>query len=110
MFSATFTWEPGDYDDEFHRLNAIIDDIARSSPGFAGSEAWRSADGRKNCVTYYWASLDMLEAFSRHPAHCEAKRQYARWYRGFHVVISEVLRSYGDGGVDHVTPNERRGG
>lgn len=38
----------------------------------------------------------------------EAKRQYQQWYKGFHIVISEVIRSYGDGALDHITPNARQ--
>jgi heme-degrading monooxygenase HmoA len=58
-------------------------------------------------VTYYWRDLESLHAFSRDPAHVEAKRQYARWYRGYHVVIAEVVRAYGDGGFEHPVPSQR---
>lgn len=109
MYIASFIYEPGDYDAEFERLNAIIDAVARSLPGFLGSESWRSADGPRRQATYFWDSLDTLEAFAAHPAHLEAKRQYARWYNGYHVVVSELVRSYGDGAFDHLTPDGRRG-
>lgn len=108
MFSASFIFEPHEYDDEFHELNSKIDDLARSSPGFAGSESWLSADGARRNAVYYWESLDALEAFSKDPAHLEAKRRYAKWYKGYHVVIAEVLKTYGDGGVEHITPDTRR--
>ena len=50
MYSATFTWEPGDYDDEFHRLNDIIEGVAQSLDGYLGVESWQSADGaRRKC-------------------------------------------------------------
>ena len=49
-----------------------------------------------------------LRAFSVHPRHLEAKSQYTRWYKGFHIVISQVLRSYGDGTIAHITPNQRK--
>ena len=108
MYIAAFIYAPGQYDDEFHRLNGIIDSIAKSLPGFLGAESWQSAtDGRRN-ATYYWADLDTLRQFSAHPAHQEAKRQYARWYEGYHIVISEVVRSYGDNSLSHATPNERQ--
>ena len=107
MYSATFMWEPGEYDDEFHRLNEIIDAVACSLPGFVGVDGWQSADGKRRSAVYYWDSLDTLESFSRHPAHLEAKKQYSRWYNGYHVVVAKVLRSYGDGAFDHVTPNDR---
>jgi hypothetical protein len=32
--------EPGEYDTEFHRLNALIDEAATANPGFLGSESW----------------------------------------------------------------------
>jgi len=110
VYSAAFIWEPGTYDDEFHRLNAIIDGVARSLPGFLGVDAWQNADGSRRNATYYWDSLDTLKTFSTHPAHLEAKRQYARWYKGYHIVVSEVLRSYGDSHFAHITPNNRHSG
>jgi heme-degrading monooxygenase HmoA len=109
VYSAAFLYRAGDYDAEFHRLNAIIDEVARASPGFIGTESWQGADGLRN-ATYYWRDLETLKAFSTHPAHQEAKRQYARWYSGYHIVISQVLRSYGDGAIAHITPNERHRG
>ena len=98
-----FFWEPGTYDAEFHRLNALIDDVAQSLPGFLGAESWQSPDGSRKCAHYYWRDLETLQSFSNHPTHLEAKRQYARWYMGYHIVITEVLRSYGDGNFPHLT-------
>lgn len=110
MFSAAFIFEPGDYDDEFHRLNGLIDAAALATAGFLGSEAWQSADARIRNATYYWDSLHALQEFSRHPSHLEAKQQYGRWYKGYHIVVSEVVRSYGDGRIEHLTPNSRTAG
>lgn len=107
MFSAAFMWEPGQYDAEFDRLDGLIDAVARAMPGFLGVEVWVSEDGQRRNATYFWASLEDVQAFSQHPRHLEAKRQYARWYKGFHIVISEVVRSYGDGAFAHLTPNNR---
>jgi heme-degrading monooxygenase HmoA len=110
MFSVAFLWEPGDYDAEFHSLNARIDDVARALPGFRGVESWQATAGTRRNATYYWDTLETLQAFSTHPVHQEAKRQYARWYAGYHVVVAQVLRSYGDGAFEHATPNARRSG
>ncbi len=107
MYSASFIWEPGDYDDEFHRLNAIIDGVAASTPGFLGSETWHSPDGSRKKATYYWESLESLGVFSSDAVHRQAKQEYSRWYRAYHVIVAEVLRSYGDGGFEHITPNSR---
>lgn len=107
MYVASFIFEPGQYDSEFHRLNGIIDSVARSLPGFLGAESWQSPDGVRGNATYYWDDLETLKQFASHPAHQEAKRQYSRWYNGYHIVISQVIRSYGDGAWEHTTPNDR---
>ena len=107
MYSVSFIFEPGEYDAHFHELNALIDAAARATPGYLGVESWRSADGRRANATYYWDSLATLREFSAHPRHVEAKRQYRKWYRGYHIVIAEIVRSYGDGTFMHTTPNER---
>ena len=107
MFSIAFIFEAREYDDEFHRLDAQIGAAARSAAGFRGAESYREADGARRIAIYYWDTLKQLAAFSRHPVHLEAKQQYRRWYSGYHIVIAQVLRSYGDGGFAHITPNER---
>ena len=105
MFSAAFIFEPGEYDAEFHRLNALIDAVAQANAGYLGRESWAASEGTRRNVTYYWRDLDSLHAFARDPAHLEAKRQYARWYRGYHIVIAEVVRAYGDSAFAHPVPN-----
>lgn len=107
MYSVAFIFEPGEYDEEFHALDALIQEVAESMEGYMGKESWQSADGAKKNSTYYWKDEQSIKEFSSHPRHLEAKRQYARWYNGYHVVVSEVRRSYGDGGISHMTPNRR---
>jgi heme-degrading monooxygenase HmoA len=107
MYSASFMWEPGTYDADFQRLNKIIDDVARSLPGFIGIESWQNVDGSRRNAVYYWDSLGTLKTFSSHPVHLEAKKQYAKWYKGYHIVVAEILRSYGDDRIAHITPNSR---
>lgn len=107
MYSASFIFEPGDFDDEFHRLNTLIDEAANATAGYLGAESWYSKDGGTVNAVYYWDNLDALATFSRHPQHLEAKRQYQRWYKTYHIVVAEVVRSYGDGGLQHFTPNDR---
>ena len=108
MYSAAFIFRPGTYDEEFHRLNGLIDDAANATEGYLGAETWQSADGQTLNATYYWESLDALKSFSAHPHHLEAKKQYSRWYDGYHIVVSEVIRSYGDDTIAHLTPNDRK--
>ncbi len=108
MFSAAFIYQPGEYDAEFHRLNNIIQAAAEAMPGYLGVESWQSDDGTLKNATYYWSDLSALKEFSMHPSHLEAKRNYSRWYLGYHIVISEVIRSYGDGAFAHITPANNR--
>jgi heme-degrading monooxygenase HmoA len=110
MYSAAFIFEPGQYDAEFHTLNELIDKAARANDGFIGTESWQSADGKIRNVTYYWKTLESLKEFSHFARHLEAKRQYRNWYNAYHIVVSEVIRSYGDGRIAHLTPNERSSG
>lgn len=101
IFLATFTFRPGDYDDDFHRLDQRIAEAARGLPGYLGEETWENPASGQVSNTYYWSSREALEALIHHPDHREAKRQQARWLRGYQVVIAEVLDSYGDGGIAH---------
>jgi heme-degrading monooxygenase HmoA len=108
VYSAAFIFRPGNYDDEFHRLNNLIDAAAQSTLGYIGAESWQSADGKTINATYYWETLEALREFSQNADHLEAKKQVSRWYNGYHIVISEVLKSYGDNTLDHLTPNLRK--
>lgn len=101
MFTATFTFAKGDYDDEFHRLDQAIAEIARAIPGYLGEEAWENPATGLISNVYYWQTLEALRALIDHPRHLEAKRQHARWIQGYHIVIAQVLQSHGDGGVVH---------
>lgn len=80
----------GTFDDEFHRLNKLIDTAAKATEGFLSPETRQALDGKT------------LNA--NHP---EARKQVSRWYDGYHIVVSEVIRSYGDNAIPHITPNDR---
>jgi len=101
MFTSTFTFAPGPFDDEFHRLDKVIADIARSIEGYLGEEAWEDANKGLVSNVYYWETREALNQLIEHPSHLEAKRSQAQWLRGYHVVIAEVQGSYGDGGIAH---------
>lgn len=108
MLMASFIFTETNLDAEFFRLDALILQAAEDTPGYLGKENWQTADGAKRNSVYYWESADALRAFSSHPTHVEAKKQYEQWYGGFHVVISEVTKSYGDAAFAHLTPNSRK--
>jgi heme-degrading monooxygenase HmoA len=107
IYTASFMFEPGTYDDAFHALDALIEAAALATPGYLGNETWVAAKGTQRNAVYYWETLEALKSFSNHPKHLEAKRQYLKWDKSFHIVVAQVLRSYGDGGLSHFTPNSR---
>jgi heme-degrading monooxygenase HmoA len=101
MFTATITFAKGDYDAEFFALDDTIAEIARAIPGYRGEETWENATTGLVSNVYYWDSMQALQQLMNHPAHREAKAAQARWLKGYQVVIAEVVRSYGDGGIAH---------
>lgn len=103
MFSCSFIFKPGKYDEEFHRLDTSIDDYAKSLEGYIGVDRWFSEDGTVTNSIYYWRDMESVSLFARFPDHLEAKEHYARWYDGYHIVISDVTASYGDGRIPHIT-------
>lgn len=101
MYSATFTFAKGDYDDDFHRLDQVIADVARAIPGYVGEEAWESPSSGLISNVYYWQTLQALQQLMDHPRHAEAKRRHAQWIKGYHVVIAQVLQSHGSHNIGH---------
>lgn len=100
MYTATFIFAKRQFDDEFHRLDALIAEAAKATPGYLGEESWEnSATGLVSNV-YYWESLEALQSLMRHPAHLQAKAAQAHWLAGYQVVIAQVLRTYGDAQLD----------
>src|SRR4051812_40986801 len=100
MICCQFIFKPGTYDQDFHRLDAQIDQYARSLPGFQKVETWQSGDGAITNAIYYFADRDSLAQLTRLPEHREAKGQVQRWYDGYRIVVSEITATYGDGRLD----------
>jgi heme-degrading monooxygenase HmoA len=101
MYSATFTFAKGEYDEEFHLRDQAIAEVARSIPGYLGEETWENAAAGLVLTVYYWQTAEALQQLIDHPLHLAAKQLQGRWLRGYQVTIAQVLRSYGDGGIAH---------
>jgi heme-degrading monooxygenase HmoA len=104
MYSATFIFAKRQFDDEFHRIDQEIAEMARAAPGYLGEEAWENPSTGLVSNVYYWESLEALQALIEHPRHLEAKAKQGRWLAGYQVVISEVLRVYGDSKLESSLP------
>lgn len=101
MYTATFTFAKGQFDDEFHAVDNVIAQVARSIPGYLGEESWENHATGLISNVYYWKTMDALQELMKHPAHIAAKQRQALWLNGYQVVIAQVIRSYGDGGIPH---------
>jgi len=99
VYSATFIFRIKNYDSKFERLNNIINEAANTNPGFLGKESWYNEEENKRSVVYYWDSLESLKKFSSHPDHQKAKQNYKKWYSGYEVIITEVLKLKSDEGL-----------
>jgi heme-degrading monooxygenase HmoA len=102
MYSSTFIFAKKQYDDAFHRLDQMIAEMAKGIPGYLGEETWENPDTGLISNVYYWESLEALQQLVTHPRHLEAKARQGNWLAGYQVVISEVIRTYGDGGLSEL--------
>lgn len=96
-WSSTFIFAKKRFDDEFHRLDAIVAEAARAIPGYLGEESWENAATGLVSNVYYWSSLEAMRALMEHPAHLRAKAAQANWLAGYRVVVAKVMRTYGSG-------------
>ena len=96
MYSSTFILVKKQYDENFYRLDQAIAEAAKEIPGYLGEEAWENASTGLISNVYYWESLKALQELIKHPKHLEAKASQDDWLNGYQVVISEVIKIYGD--------------
>lgn len=101
MYTSTFTFKKKQYDEAFYQLDEQIARLARAIPGYLGEEIWENKDTGQISNVYYWDSLEALQSLISNPAHQQAKAAQAQWLDGYQVVVAQVLRSYGDGRLDH---------
>jgi len=110
MYTSTFTFAKREFDDEFHALDNTIAQIARAAPGYLGEESWENPSNGLVSNVYYWETMESLQALMAHPAHIAAKQRQQQWLAGYHVVIAQVVGSYGDGGIPHPLAAMKRSG
>lgn len=96
MYSSTFIFAKKEYDEDFYRLDEAIAQAAKDIPGYLGEESWENPSTGLISNVYYWDSLEALQALIQHPTHLEAKARQANWLDGYQVVISQVIKTYGD--------------
>jgi heme-degrading monooxygenase HmoA len=88
LYSATFIFSEGNFNEAFQRLDREIATMAKSIPGYLGEESWANPTTGLVSNVYYWETLEALQQLVHHPAHLEAKSRQADWLAGYQVVIS----------------------
>lgn len=104
VYSSTFIFATKQFDETFHRLDQEIASAAKAIPGYLGEESWENPANGLVSNVYYWESLEALQQLVQHPRHREAKAAQGNWLAGYQVVISQVLRTYGDATLGHLLP------
>lgn len=103
MISATFIFAAGQFDAEFHALDAEIAAAARLTDGYLGEESWEDRQNGRIANVYYWESEAGLQQLMQLPQHLAAKQRQQQWLNGYQVIVSQILRSYGDKQLPHPT-------
>jgi len=102
MISASFIFNKREYDDEYFALDGQIAEIARTTQGYIGEEAWQNTENSKVCTVYYWEGREGLRELMASAEHLRAKSLSSRWLAGYQVVVSEVIATYGTEDYDHL--------
>ena len=103
MYSATFIFDKKEFDEVFYKLDQAIAEVAKKTSGYIGEETWENPITGRISNVYYWQTMDGLNELVNHPKHLEAKAAQSNWLNGYQIVISQVIRAYGDGTISHPT-------
>lgn len=93
MYSSTFIFAKGEWDEEFYRLDEQIAAAARATPGYLGEESWQNPTTGLVSNVYYWESLGALQeprAKSLGHASSEAKASEIRTSANIARVIKDL--------------------
>ena len=104
MYSSTFIFAGKQFDEAFHRLDQEIASIAKAIPGYLGEEAWENKEIGLVSNVYYWEFFEALQNLVRYLRHLEAKAAQDNWLNGYQVIISQVIRIYGDSKIRQHLP------
>ena len=100
MYSATFIFREGNFTEEFFQLDQEIAEAAKNTVGYIGEESWVNNDTGLVSNVYYWETMDGLKELMDNPSHIIAKAKQGDWLKGYQVIISQILKTYGDSTID----------
>ena len=78
----------------YEQLNARMDAIAQTIPGFVSAKAYRSGDGDEISIVRF-ASAEALRTWRDEPEHRDAQRRGRdEFFAAYDVEVCEVARAY----------------
>ena len=101
MISAAFVVDTLELDANFHALDARIIEAVKHTTGYIGEEAWTEPGSGRACTVYYWEDMRGFQELMTHADHGQAKALSPRWLKGYRVIVSEVVATYGTPGYRH---------
>jgi len=78
----------------YAEMAALMEDLAKTQPGYLGRETARDADGFAVTVSYWRNEADLLawKAVAKHRLAQKTGRE--RWYLDYSVRVAKVERAY----------------
>ena len=93
-YAVIFTSLRTDGDHGYGEMAALMQQLAKSAPGYFGFET--AQEGDFEVTVSYWRDVEALTAWKRHLDHAAAQRLgRERWYAAYRVRVARVERAYG---------------
>jgi heme-degrading monooxygenase HmoA len=85
--------KPG-IDKEYTEVDARMNELARTMPGFVSYAQYTSGDGEDVAVVEF-ESHETIAVWRAHPEHREAQRLgRERWFTEYRITVCDVVRDY----------------
>ena len=98
MYAVIFRAQIEKLDDEYHVMAQRMRELAMDKYGCREFVALTEDD--VEIAISYWDDQEQIKAWKENVEHLKAQSQgQSKWYKSYHVQITEVIREYGSGGV-----------
>ncbi|MCP5170094.1 MAG: antibiotic biosynthesis monooxygenase [Hahellaceae bacterium] len=96
MIAVIFKAEIAELDEEYFSTATRLRELAINEYGC--TEFISSTEGNNELAISYWPSKNHIEKWHKNPEHVTAQNKgKSKWYKSYHVQITEVKSQYGTG-------------
>ena len=93
-YAVIFANQATEQNDGYAEMAALMEDLAKDSPGYIGIESTRDAAGFAITVSY-WADEDAIRTWRENVRHRAAQATgKLRWYDHYVLRVAKVERAY----------------